>query len=305
MRWYGRFCSAMAAVVAAAALSGCSSPAPLAVTTTSTASPGADGSNSEPAPSRPLSSSITATTVADPTAPTLTDPTLTTVPPDTSPAVSSAEPSANATPPETPAPAPIAAPDPDFANTISDIDPVTAAQIGRHRHTGCPVALSDLRYLTVSYRGFDGADHQGELVVASSVAADVVDIFGELYRAGYPVASLRLVDDFGGSDDDSMAANNSSAFNRRPVTGGGGFSEHSYGTAIDLNPVQNPYLSGSLVLPDRAGPTSTGSRRPASSNRVTRSSPPSPNTAGLGAALGPDRLTTNISRYPDGRSSGR
>ena len=119
---------------------------------------------------------------------------------------------------------------------------------------GCPVALSDLRYLTVSYRGFDGADHQGELVVASSVAADVVDIFGELYGAGYPIASLRLVDDFGGSDDDSMAANNSSAFNCRPVTGGGGFSEHSYGTAIDLNPVQNPYLSGSLVLPEQGRP---------------------------------------------------
>lgn len=115
---------------------------------------------------------------------------------------------------------------------------------------GCPVALSGLRYLTVTYRGFDGADHQGELVVAASVADDVLSIFGSLYSADYPIASLRLVDDFGGSDDDSMAANNSSAFNCRPVTGGGGFSEHSYGTAIDLNPVQNPYLSGSLVLPE-------------------------------------------------------
>lgn len=116
---------------------------------------------------------------------------------------------------------------------------------------GCPVALSDLSYLTVTYRGFDGADHQGELVVASSVAGDVVAIFGELYDADYPIASLRLVDDFGGSDDASMAANNSSAFNCRPVTGGGGFSEHSYGTAIDLNPIQNPYLSGTLVLPQQ------------------------------------------------------
>ncbi len=61
---------------------------------------------------------------------------------------------------------------------------------------------------------------------------------------------MRLVDDFGGSDDASMAADNTSAFNCRPVTGGGGFSEHSYGTAIDLNPVQNPYVSGDLVLPE-------------------------------------------------------
>ena len=68
------------------------------------------------------------------------------------------------------------------------------------------------------------------------------------------------MDDFGGSDDDSMAANNSSAFNCRPVTSGGGFSEHSYGTAIDLNPVQNPYLSGApWYCRNRDGPTSIGS----------------------------------------------
>ena len=137
-----------------------------------------------------------------------------------------------------------------FTASISIIDDTTATRMGSSWHPGCPVALAELRYLSITYRGFDGADHQGELVVADSVAADVVDIFQSLYADGYPIASLRLVDDFGGSDDDSMAANNSSAFNCRPVTGGGGFSEHSYGTAIDLNPVQNPYLNGSTVLPD-------------------------------------------------------
>ncbi len=116
-------------------------------------------------------------------------------------------------------------------------------------HPGCPVAPADLRYLTVTYRGFDNADHAGELVVAASVADDVVAIFHALYDNRFPIASLRLVDDFGGDDDASMAANNSSAFNCRPVTGGSGFSEHSYGTAIDLNPVQNPYVSGDVVLP--------------------------------------------------------
>jgi len=113
----------------------------------------------------------------------------------------------------------------------------------------CPVPLADLRYLTVTYRGFDGSDHSGELVVAASVATDVVEVFHRLYNNGFPLASLRLVDDFGGSDDRSMDADNSSAFNCRAVTGGGGFSEHSYGTAIDLNPVENPYLSGATVLP--------------------------------------------------------
>ena len=121
--------------------------------------------------------------------------------------------------------------------------------MGSSWRPGCPVPLTDLRYLTVTYRGFDGVDHSGELVVAASVAPDIVQVFHRLYDNGFPLASLRLVDDFGGSDDQSMDADNSSAFNCRAVTGGGGFSEHSYGTAIDLNPVENPYLSGDTVLP--------------------------------------------------------
>jgi hypothetical protein len=136
-----------------------------------------------------------------------------------------------------------------FTSSIAVIDDSLAARMGSSWRPGCPVPLTDLRYLTVTYRGFDGVDHSGELVVAASVAPDVVQVFHRLYDNGFPLASLRLVDDFGGSDDQSMDADNSSAFNCRAVTGGGGFSEHSYGTAIDLNPVENPYLSGDTVLP--------------------------------------------------------
>ena len=115
---------------------------------------------------------------------------------------------------------------------------------------GCPAPLEDLSYVKVSYVGFDGQVSEGELVVAVDVAEPVVTVFSRLFELGYPIASLRLVDDFAGSDDASMAANNSSAFNCRPVTGTTGtFSEHSYGTAIDLNPVQNPYVAGGTVLP--------------------------------------------------------
>ena len=140
-------------------------------------------------------------------------------------------------------------PGPGFTSSIAGIDGVLAARMSSSWRPGSPVALSGLRYVTVSYRGFDGADHVGELVIAASVASPVVGVFRELYERRYPIASLRLVDDFGGSDDRSMSANNTSAFNCRPVTGGGGFSEHSYGTAIDINPVQNPYVSGSTVAP--------------------------------------------------------
>ena len=136
-----------------------------------------------------------------------------------------------------------------FTGSVVAIDAATAARMTPSWRAGCPVPLADLRYLTLTYRGFDGADHGGELIVAASVADEVVATFRQLYEDGYPIASMRLVDDFGGDDDTSMTANNTSAFNCRPVTGGGGFSEHSYGTAIDVNPVQNPYLSGSTVLP--------------------------------------------------------
>ena len=144
---------------------------------------------------------------------------------------------------------PAPAPSGGFSGSVSTIDDALVARMSASWRPGCPVALSDLRYITVTYHGFDGADRQGELVVAASVADQVVGVFGQLYDNGYPIVSMRLVDDFGADDDASMAADNTSAFNCRPVTGGGGWSEHSYGTAIDLNPIENPYVSGGTVLP--------------------------------------------------------
>ncbi len=114
---------------------------------------------------------------------------------------------------------------------------------------GCPVPLADLRYVTVSHRTFDGGAAIGELVVHADVADAVVSVFRDLFAAGYPIALMRLVDDFQADDDASMAADNTSAFNCRSVTGGSAWSEHSYGRAIDVNPVQNPYVLGATVLP--------------------------------------------------------
>jgi len=74
--------------------------------------------------------------------------------------------------------------------------------------------------------------------VHRSVAADVVEAFGDLYDARFPIRRMRLVDDYRGSDDASMAANNTSAYNCRRTTSGSRWSEHSYGRAIDVNPVQ-------------------------------------------------------------------
>ncbi|WP_235520965.1 M15 family metallopeptidase [Cellulomonas sp. Leaf395] len=144
----------------------------------------------------------------------------------------------------------VALPPPDFTSTISEITPDLAARMEPSWRPGCPVPLEDLRYVTVTHRDFAGEKVQGELVVHADAAEDVVTVFRALFDAGYPVRSMRLVDDFGASDDASMDADNTSAFNCRAITGGTGWSEHAYGRAIDVNPVENPYVRGSSVAPD-------------------------------------------------------
>ncbi|MGE0880657.1 MAG: M15 family metallopeptidase [Acidimicrobiia bacterium] len=118
--------------------------------------------------------------------------------------------------------------------------------------SGCPVALSDLRYVTLAYHGFDGDDHTGELVLNASAVDDVVGVFRNLFLERFPIETMRLVDDFGGDDDASVAANNTSAFNCRPPTGGSGWSRHAYGLAVDINPLQNPYRysDGHVMFPE-------------------------------------------------------
>ncbi|MCG7287916.1 M15 family metallopeptidase [Cellulomonas sp. ACRRI] len=143
---------------------------------------------------------------------------------------------------------------PGYAGTVGPITPELAARMSSSWRAGCPVPLTDLRYVTVTYRDVDGGAATGELVVHADVADSVVAVFGELFALGYPIRSMRLVDDFGGSDDASMAADNTSAFNCRPISRGTGWSEHAYGRAIDLNPVENPYVRGSLVLPPEGVP---------------------------------------------------
>ena len=132
----------------------------------------------------------------------------------------------------------------------SRITPVTAARLGSSYRAGCPVGPADLRLVQVTHLGFDGRPHQGELVVHRAHAAAIVSVFRRLYEARFPVQRLQTVEQYGSDDDRSMAANNTSAFNCRAVAGGTGWSEHAYGAALDVNPVQNPYVRGSSVEPE-------------------------------------------------------
>lgn len=130
------------------------------------------------------------------------------------------------------------------------VEGVTAERLGSSHRAGCPVAVSDLRLVTLSHWGFDGRSRSGQLVVHAAVADAVVQVFRRLHEARFPVERMVTVEQYGADDDASMAANNTSAYNCRAVTGGSGWSEHAYGTALDVNPVQNPYVRGTTVLPD-------------------------------------------------------
>ena len=114
--------------------------------------------------------------------------------------------------------------------------------VGRSWRRGCPVPLRRLRYLRVAYRSFEGPRRVGELVVHRSAAKTMRTVFARLYRARFPIRRMRLVDDYGADDHASIEADNTSAFNCRRVTGGRRWSEHAYGRAIDVNPIENPYV---------------------------------------------------------------
>ncbi|MFT5679438.1 MAG: hypothetical protein ACI8RZ_000342 [Myxococcota bacterium] len=128
-------------------------------------------------------------------------------------------------------------------------DSLAAQMEGTTMHAGCPVGLDELVLLQPAHWDMAGAVQVGQLVVVAEAAQPLSQVFEALFRAGFAIHTMQPASAFGGSDDESMAADNTSAFNCRAVTGGSSWSEHSYGTALDLNPIENPYVSGSLVLP--------------------------------------------------------
>jgi hypothetical protein len=130
-------------------------------------------------------------------------------------------------------------------------------------HPGCPVGFAGLRLLTVSHWGFDGAAHRGRLVVHREYAQEMMRVMRELFRLRYPIRQMRLVDAYGADDHRSMDADNTSAFNCRFVAGSPGvWSEHAYGRAIDVNPIENPYVTDSgYVSPPAGAPFADRSRK--------------------------------------------
>lgn len=137
---------------------------------------------------------------------------------------------------------------PGFTASVAS---VTVADLGASWREGCPVGPDQLRRLTVSYWDFEGRPQTGALVVHADVTDAVTAIFRRLFDDRVPIRRMETVDRFAGSDDASMAADNTSAFNcRRAVASGAPqWSAHAYGRAIDVNPVENPYVLDGTALP--------------------------------------------------------
>ncbi len=120
------------------------------------------------------------------------------------------------------------------------------------------ISYDELAYVHVLYYDFDAQVQEGELICSQAIAQDLVEIFSDLYDSRYPIEKIRLIDEYDADDEASMADNNTSCFNYRTVSGKTKLSNHSYGRAIDINPLYNPYVrtenGETRISPDNAEP---------------------------------------------------
>ncbi len=139
-----------------------------------------------------------------------------------------------------------------FHATVGRVSPAIRTRMGQTWSAACPVGLGELRYLTVSFRGFDDRPHTGELVVNAAVADDVVQVFRTLYAARFPIEEMRLPTTADLDAAPTGDGNNTASYVCRAARGQTRWSQHAYGLAIDVNPFQNPDLKKDLVLPELA-----------------------------------------------------
>jgi D-alanyl-D-alanine carboxypeptidase len=160
----------------------------------------------------------------------------------TSTSTSSSTSTTTTVPPPRPSPAP-------FESVVAE---ATADDLGASWHAGCPVDPPDLRLITVSLVGFDDRDHTGQIVVHADVADDVVEVFRQLHAARFPVRKMKPIFTQAEYEDLETPDDNSTGFSCRNAVNSNAapsWSQHAYGHAIDINPIENPYLDGGRVIP--------------------------------------------------------
>jgi hypothetical protein len=139
-----------------------------------------------------------------------------------------------------------------FASKV--VSPAPSSVIARSTWApGCPVQAADLAWVRLTFWGFDDRRHTGELLVNGSVADDLVSVFRQLYDDRFPIEEMRITTKAEQTAAPTGDGNDTGSFNCRPVRGATTYSQHAYGLAVDVNPFQNPYVKGDLVLPELAG----------------------------------------------------
>lgn len=143
-----------------------------------------------------------------------------------------------------------------FFADVSKLSPgLKERMTGKSWHEGCPVPLSDLRLIRVSYHDFDGERQIGRLVANKDATEALVGVFEVMWNESFKIRRMYLVDRYEANDNRSMRHDNTSAFNCRYVAGTTSWSEHAYGRAIDINPVENPYVrSDGSTSPKKGAP---------------------------------------------------
>jgi hypothetical protein len=153
-----------------------------------------------------------------------------------------------------------------FRSTVAAVPPDVVA-----RSTwgpDCPVRLEDLRYVTVSFVGFDGGVHTGELIVNKAAAEPMVRVFRKLFAARFPIERMVVTTALERDMPPTGDGNTTGSFNCRSAAGTTHWSQHAYGLAVDVNPFMNPYLKGDVVLPELA--TTYGRRGDVRPGMITR-----------------------------------
>ena len=144
-------------------------------------------------------------------------------------------------------------PRPDHHDFFSDVALPSDAVIARSTWSPeCPVDVSDLRYVTLPFWGFDGLTHTGELLVHADAVDSVVAGFRHLHERRFPIEEMRVVTRAELDLPPTGDGNNTSAFVCRSSVGSSSWSEHAYGRAVDINPFHNPYVRGDVVIPELA-----------------------------------------------------
>ena len=144
-------------------------------------------------------------------------------------------------------------PPPEGGDFVATVEPVPAEVADRSTWSvRCPVGLDELRYVTVSFWGFDHRPHTGELLVNTEVADDLVVVFRQLFQARFPIEQMRVTAAEELDAPPTGDGNNTTAFVCRATRGATSWSQHAYGLAVDVNPFQNPYAKGDVVAPELA-----------------------------------------------------